>query len=58
VSVNENGDRNDDYAIYDYQDGTFIRVALYDGFGGNYVPEKEVGKTAVDLYLLDLHIVN
>ena len=42
VSVNENGDRNEDYAIYDYRNNTLERVAYYNGFLKEYVMEREV----------------
>lgn len=44
VSVNQDGDRNEDYAIYDFQNNTLERVAYYDGFRKEYIPEREVSK--------------
>lgn len=42
VSVNEDGNRNDDYAIYDYREEQFRKVAEYDGFQRKYIAQEKV----------------
>ena len=47
VSVNEFGDRNEDYAVYDFRgdasgNGTFVRVGHYDGFKNEYLQKEPV----------------
>ena len=48
VSVNENGDRNEDYAVYDFRAngtrGKFIEVGRYYGFEQEYVQTGKVRK--------------
>ena len=46
VSVNENGDRNEDYAVYDFRKngtrGKFVEVGRYYGYEHEYVQTGEV----------------
>ena len=47
MSVNENGDRNEDYAVYDFRPdgrgrGNFTEVGRYYGFEHQYVQNGEV----------------
>ena len=48
VSVNENGDRNEDYAVYDFRvngtRGKFVEVGRYYGFEQEYAQTGEVRK--------------
>ena len=53
VSVNENGDRNEDYAVYDFHSngtrGKFVEVGRYYGFEHEYVQTGKVNKALLQI---------
>ena len=47
VSVNDNGERNQNYAVYDFVNNSFQQVAQYNGFTHNYSQQHAVGGATV-----------
>ncbi len=56
VSVNENGDRNEDYAVYDFRPdgmgrGNFTEVGRYYGFEQKYVQTGQVSQMRLLIFV-------